>query len=246
MVDSMKVDSETKEKYDRFVELMVKKYGAHWCAVIDEDGDIPSYKAMDESLEDKFLRSSRSLYWTFMIMGEAAGLPDLEGKYLETIWTKKYLYNYLYIMRLKNEVVMLGTENKIEEFMMRLISSMSAEYAPEIPGLVGFGIGDYSGNTLQHYLNMEKLKMLGGEEYDENEAKSIFEDITKEIFEKFMFMGKAGFGGGKYMEVIWENVTGWMFPYKDMVAVAVFETDKKDTIINIMSFIMENIDKFGD
>ena len=233
------------KEYSKFVDMLVQTYGARWAAIIMEDGKIPAYRAYDDRLNERFLRSARSFYWTMVSMGDMVDMPDLEGKFLEVIWTQKYFYNYLYMFKLKDEILMLGTERKIEEFMIRLISDMDPENAPDVPGLVGFGIGDYRGNAIESYMNMDSIKEMGGDEYDEEEVKKIFEDTTRVIFERFMFMGESGFGEGKYMEVGWENVTGWMFPYKDMVAAAVFITGKVDTIINIMSYLLENIEN-GD
>ncbi len=235
------------DRYKAFVDLMVKRYGARWAAIILEDGDIPAYRAYDDELNERFLRSSRSFYWTMETMGDMVGMPDLEGKFLEVIWRQgqEHLYNYLYLFQLEDEILMLETDRKIEEFLIRMISDMEPERALNIPGLVGFGIGDYSGNVVESYIDMEKMRKISGKSYEE-EVKSILIDITKEIFERFTFMGKSGFGNGRYMEVDWENVRGWMFPYKDMVAAAIFETEKRDTIINIMSYTLKNVDKIGD
>ncbi len=230
------------EKYDKFVDMLVERYNAIWAAIILEDGDVPAYRAYDEKLNERFLRSTRSFYWTMMSMGDMADMPDLDGKFLEVIWTEKYYYNYLYMFRLENEILMLGTEKKIEEFMIRLISDMDPSNGAHIPGLVGFGIGDYEGNTVETYMDMQAIEEMGGDEYEEEEVKKIFEETTRIIFERFIFMGESGFGEGKYMEVGWKNVTGWMFPYKEMVAAAVFTTDKVDSIINVMSYILKHVD----
>ena len=234
MVDTM------SKNYRNFVDTLVQKYGARWAAIIEKEGEIPAYRAYDEKLNERFLRSARSFYWTMETMGDMVGMPDLEGKFLEVIWKQKYLYNYLYMFQLAEEILMLGTERKIEEFVINMISDMRPESALNIPGLVGFGIGDYEGNVVESYIDMEKIKEISGKSYDEEEVKSIFVDITREIFEKFTYMGDAGFGDGKYMEVDWENVRGWMFPYKDMVATAIFTTDKIDSLINIMNYLLKS------
>ena len=88
---------------------------------------------------------------------------------------------------------------------------------------------------------MDAINNSGDKAYDEQEVIGIFEEATKMTFEKFMFMGEAGFGDGKYMEIEWDHVSGWMFPYKDMVAAAMFTTGKVDTMINVLSYLLENI-----
>jgi len=230
------------DKYKNFVNMLVEKYKAKWAAIIKEDGDIPAYKAYDESLTDRFLRSARSFYWTMETMGDMVGMTDLDGKFLEVIWNEKYHYNYLYMFKLENEILMLGTEEKIEDFIIKMVSDMRPESALHIPGLIGFGIGDYQGNEVESYVDIEKIREISGKEYDEAEVKGILTDITKDIFEKFVYMSEAGFGDGKYMEVDWENVRGWMFPYKDMVATVIFMTDKIDSLINIMSYALRKSD----
>ncbi len=230
------------ERYKKFVDMLVEKHEASWAAVILDNGDIPAYRAHDEKNSERFLRSTRSFFWTMMSMGDMVDMPDLDGKYLEVIWNQKYFYNFLYMFRLENEIVMLATNKRMEEFMIELVSDMDAEMAPQIPGLIGFGIGDYDGNPISTYIDMDAMLEMGdGKEYGEDEVKRIFEDATKMTFEKFLYMGKAGFGEGKYMEIEWEKVSGWMFPYKDMVAAAMFTTGKVDTMINVLSYLLENM-----
>ncbi len=231
----------SSEKYEKFVDMLVQKHEARWAAIILENGDIPAYRAYEEKNSERFLRSTRSFYWTMMSMGDMVDMPELEGKYLEVIWNQEYFYNYLYMFKLQSEIVMIATNKKMEEFIIELISNMEAENAPEVPGLIGFGIGDYQGNPISTYIDMGAIKDIGGKSYEEGEVKGIFEEATKMTFEKFMFMGEAGFGEGEYMEIEWENVSGWMFPYKDMVAAAMFVTGKVDTMINVLSYLLKNI-----
>ncbi len=233
----MKTDS-----YQKFVDMLVYEHEARWVAVILKDGEIPAYRAYDENHTDRFLRSTRSFYWTMMSMGDMADMPDLEGKYLEVIWNEKYLYDYLYMFRLEKEIVMIATNKKIEEFIIELVSNMEEENAPKVPGLVGFGIGDYKGNPKSTYIDMNIIRDIGGKKYEEEEVKRILEEATKLTFERFLYMGEAGFGDGKYMEIDWENVSGYMFPYKDMVAAAMFTTGKIDTMRNILSYLLKKVE----
>ncbi len=228
-------------RYKAIVDLMVEKYGARWAAIILENGDIPAYKAYDDSLNERFLYATRSLFWTFENMGEVVRMPNLEVKHLEIIWREKDSYIHVYAFKLDKETFMLGTVEKMEEFALKLIADMNPEDALNIPALVGFGIGDYQGNVKRSYVNIEKINEISGKEYKEEDVKTTLTDITKKIFEKFMYMCEKGFGKGKYMEVEWENLRGWMFPYKDMVAVVIFITDKIDTLINIISYVVKNM-----
>lgn len=236
-------DGINENAYKEFVDLLVEKHGAMWAAIILENGDIPAYKAFDEEKNERFLRSSRSLYWTMMSMGDMVGMPELKGKYMEVLWSGEYLYTHLYMMSLENEVLMLGINEGIEKFVIKLMSHMEPETAKSIPGLVGFGIGDYDGNAVSKYLNMSEIKGMEKREYSEEEVMNILEENTRTTFKKFLFMGESGFGNGEYMEVDWENVNGWMFPYKDMVAVAIFSTSKVENIINIISGLLSSLKK---
>ncbi len=226
------------ENYQEFVGKMVNDYGAIWCAIITKDGEVSAYMAKDPSQTKRFLRTTRSFFWTLETMGEMVEMPELEGKYLEIIWRHRGKHTNLYIFSLKNEIVMLALESKIENFMISLISTMDPKNGHDIPGLVGFGIGDYSGNMVDSYLNPEHFK--GASEEKLAELKKMFENTARDIFYKFAEMSKLGFGEGEYMEVKWKNVTGWMFPYEEHVAAAVFDMDKIETIVSIMDYILNN------
>ena len=225
------------EKYKKFVDILVDKYGAIWVAIIMQNGEISAYKAKNEKHQDRYLRITRSFFWTLMSIGDMANMPDLEGKYLEIVWNKIYLYMF----QLEDENLMIATNTNIEDFVIKIISDMATKSAPKVPGLIGFGIGDYKGKTLSTFIDMNVIRNMGGKNYNEEEVKKIFEDTTKIIFDRFLFMGNAGFGDGKYMEVKWEHVSGWMFPYKDKVAAAIFTTSKIDTIINLLSYVLGSV-----
>ncbi len=229
-----------EKNYRKFVDIFAQKQGVLWAAIILGDGKIPAYHAKNKENEARFLRATRSFFWTMMSMGDMVNMPYLKGKYLEVLWNYEDFENYLFMFQLKNEVLMLATSMNLESLIIKIISEIDPKDAEQIPGLIGFGIGDFKGNPEYTYIDMEKIRDFGSSEYTEEEVREIFEKATQIIFEKFMFMGNSGFGNGKYMEVDWSKVSGWMFPYKDRVAAAMFTTGKVDTVINMLSYLLEN------
>ncbi|NPA75457.1 MAG: hypothetical protein GXO25_05195 [Euryarchaeota archaeon] len=225
--------------YKRFVDAMVERHNARWAGVILRDGSVPAYAAKDEECREKCLRSARSFYWTVMSMGEMLDLPDLEGRYLEIIWKQGESYIYVYIFVMDEEVVMISTDKKLEEYFVELITCITGETGTvSMPGVVAFVTGDCEGNVLDTVLDTESLAALAPELASE-EIERIFRERSSELFEKYAHLNRAGLGKGKYIEMIWENLSAWMFPYGDKTALAVFTTGKVETLFNIIAYLLE-------
>ncbi len=225
--------------YKKFVDAMVERHNARWTGVILKDGSVPAYNSMDDECREKCLRSARSFYWTVMSMGEMLDLPNLEGRYLEIIWKQGDSHIYVYIFVYPEEVVILSTEKKIEDYFVELISCVTGEGSNEgIPGIIAFFTGDCEGNIHESYINDEKVVALG-EDMDADEIKKLFREKSSEMFRTYADLNRSGLGHGKYVETIWENMSAWIFPYRDGVALAVFETEKVETMFNIINYLLE-------
>jgi hypothetical protein len=220
--------------YQKFVDAMVERHNAKWAGVILRDGSVPAYAAKEEECREKCLKSARSFYWSVMSMGETLDLPDLEGRYLEIIWKQDDSHIYVYIFVMDEEVVMISTDKKLEEYFVELITCITGEMGnAKMPGLVAYIKGNNEGEIVNAYFNTESV---------ENAPEEVIKAVEKrsaDLFKRCAPVSTCDIGNGKYMELIWDNLSAWMFPLNGEVALAVFTTGKVETLFNIIAYLLE-------
>ncbi len=218
--------------YRIFVDSMVKKHNARWAGVILKDGSVPAYAAKDEECKVKCLRTAKSFYWTVMSMGEMIDLPDLEGRYLEIIWKQGDSHIYVYIFIFEDEVVMISTDKKMEEYFVELMECILSEVEKlDLPGMVAFVTADLNGKIVDTFLDRETI--TSDEEADWLIKKA--ESLLKEYID----VNASGESNCKYWELTHESFTAWLFPYKEKIAIAIFTTAKVDSMFNLIYHLLE-------
>ncbi len=237
----------SSSNYEGFVSIIEKRGGMkwmRWVSIIEKEGEILHHYSVERKREEEEKRISRSSFWQFMSMGEFNEKTKHRKKLMSVIWEDLYLY----VIKTDTITIVLGIEIPIEDFIIELLGDVPMEEGLKLPGLLGAGVGTMDGETIKRYLNEEVFTRMVSDLISQGKrpictntecGKEAMESITKDIFMKLKLLEDNGFGNGRYVEISWENVNGWMFRYgSDKVATVMFVTDKADTISNIFSYLL--------